>query len=99
MCNLIMPKNSEHLSRATEFSLVVDGKALKNALAAECIEQFVALSLLCSVVICCRSTPKNKSQIVEMIKRKTGAITLSIGDGANDVAMIQVGRFLTLVRV
>lgn len=76
---------------ATEFSLIVDGRSLKNALRQECLEEFLELALLCQVVICCRSTPKNKSQIVEVIRKRTGAITLSIGDGANDVAMIQVG--------
>ncbi len=31
-----------------------------------------------------------KAEVVEMVKRSVGAITLAIGDGANDVAMIQV---------
>jgi P-type E1-E2 ATPase len=41
-------------------------------------------------VIVCRATPKNKAEIVELIKKKTKEVTLAIGDGANDVSMIQV---------
>lgn len=31
-----------------------------------------------------------KAEVVEMVKSATGTTTLAIGDGANDVAMIQV---------
>ena len=42
-----------------------------------------------SVVLACRVTPKQKSEIVQMIrKRFPNKVTLSIGDGANDVNMI-----------
>jgi hypothetical protein len=40
-------------------------------------------------VICCRVTPAQKASIVRLIK-DGGHITLAIGDGGNDVAMIQV---------
>ena len=32
------------------------------------------------------------SQVVELVKRSVGAITLAVGDGANDVAMIQAAH-------
>jgi P-type E1-E2 ATPase len=51
---------------------------------------FLSLASYSSVVIVCRATPKNKAEIVEMIKKKTKEVTLAIGDGANDVSMIQV---------
>jgi magnesium-transporting ATPase (P-type) len=38
----------------------------------------------------CRVTPKQKADVVELVKKATNAITLAIGDGANDVGMIQV---------
>ena len=42
-----------------------------------------------NVVIACRVSPKQKADLVEMVKKKhPGKTTLSIGDGANDVAMI-----------
>jgi len=39
-------------------------------------------------VICCRVTPKQKGQLVRLVK-DAGHMTLAIGDGGNDVAMIQ----------
>jgi magnesium-transporting ATPase (P-type) len=40
-------------------------------------------------VICCRMNPKQKGKIVKMVKEYINKITLGIGDGANDVNMIQ----------
>lgn len=41
------------------------------------------------VVLACRVSPKQKADIVNMIKVKhPNKVTLAIGDGANDVAMI-----------
>jgi len=55
-------------------------------------DDFLFLATACRTVICCRATPKNKAQLVEFIKRKTKAVTLAIGDGANDVSMIQAAH-------
>lgn len=63
---------------------------MKRVLSNQCQEKFLKLAISSSVVICCRATPNNKAQIVELIKEKTKAVTLAIGDGANDVSMIQV---------
>lgn len=38
--------------------------------------------------ICYRCTPDNKKKIVEIFKNKSAALTLAVGDGANDVNMI-----------
>jgi len=35
-------------------------------------------------------SPLQKAEIVEMVRNDVQAITLAIGDGANDVGMIQV---------
>lgn len=43
----------------------------------------------CESVICCRVSPKEKADVVRLVKQNLGKITLSIGDGANDVNMIQ----------
>jgi len=40
-------------------------------------------------VICCRSTPNQKADVVRFLKRNYKKITLAIGDGGNDVTMIQ----------
>lgn len=50
---------------------------------------FVDMACECSAVICCRVTPKQKANVVSLVKRYKNAVTLSIGDGANDVNMIK----------
>lgn len=47
------------------------------------------LSISCDGVICCRVSPLQKALIVRLVKDGLGAMTLAIGDGANDVSMIQ----------
>uniref|UniRef100_A0A4W4E4C8 Phospholipid-transporting ATPase n=1 Tax=Electrophorus electricus TaxID=8005 RepID=A0A4W4E4C8_ELEEL len=50
---------------------------------------FVDMACECSAVVCCRVTPKQKANVVSLVKRYKKAVTLSIGDGANDVNMIK----------
>ncbi|CAB1319100.1 unnamed protein product [Coregonus sp. 'balchen'] len=50
---------------------------------------FVNMACECEAVICCRVTPKQKANVVSLVKRYKKAVTLSIGDGANDVNMIK----------
>jgi P-type E1-E2 ATPase len=47
------------------------------------------LSTQCNTVVCCRVSPLQKAQIVRLIKDNLGVMCLAIGDGANDVSMIQ----------
>ncbi|KAF9625530.1 hypothetical protein IFM89_023841 [Coptis chinensis] len=50
---------------------------------------FLDLATDCVSVICCRSSPKQKALVTKLVKRRTGRTTLAIGDGANDVGMLQ----------
>lgn len=50
---------------------------------------FLDVACLCKSIICSRVTPLQKAQVVELVKRCKRAVTLAIGDGANDVSMIQ----------
>ncbi|XP_017837733.1 probable phospholipid-transporting ATPase IA isoform X3 [Drosophila busckii] len=70
-------------------ALVIDGKTLKYALSCDLRGDFQELCIICRVVICCRVSPIQKAEVVEMVTQNTKAVTLAIGDGANDVAMIQ----------
>lgn len=45
---------------------------------------------MCEGVICCRVSPLQKALVVKLVKDGLGTMTLAIGDGANDVSMIQV---------
>ncbi|XP_061700160.1 probable phospholipid-transporting ATPase VD isoform X3 [Syngnathoides biaculeatus] len=71
------------------FILVIDGRTLDYALK-DLSGCFLELSHSCKAVICCRSTPLQKSQVVQLIRDKLKVMTLAVGDGANDVSMIQV---------
>ena len=52
-------------------------------------EQFVKATDFSDVVLACRVSPKQKADIVNLIKaRYPNKVTLAIGDGANDVNMI-----------
>lgn len=51
--------------------------------------EFLKTACMCKAVICCRVTPLQKAQVVELVKKYKKAVTLAIGDGANDVSMIK----------
>nr|GMD33737.1 probable phospholipid-transporting ATPase 4 [Ipomoea batatas] len=71
------------------FALIIDGKTLAYALENDMKHQFLELAVGCASVICCRVSPKQKALVTRLVKQGTGKTTLAIGDGANDVGMIQ----------
>ncbi|KAH9552613.1 hypothetical protein CY35_09G075500 [Sphagnum magellanicum] len=71
------------------YALIIDGKALIYALADDMKNLFLRLAVLCASVVCCRVSPKQKALITRLVKVGTRKATLGIGDGANDVGMIQ----------
>ncbi|KAF8154452.1 phospholipid-transporting ATPase 1 [Crassisporium funariophilum] len=71
------------------FAVVIDGDTLRHALTPELKELFLNLGTQCETVVCCRVSPAQKALTVNLVKEGRNAMTLSIGDGANDVAMIQ----------
>jgi phospholipid-transporting ATPase len=71
-----------------EYALVIDGKALIYTLSVKLQERFLAVGLRCKAVLCCRVSPLQKAQVTALVKAQ-GSTTLAIGDGANDVGMIQ----------
>ncbi|SCU90974.1 LADA_0F07382g1_1 [Lachancea dasiensis] len=73
-------------------ALVIDGKSLGFALESDLEDYFLALGKICKAVICCRVSPLQKALVVKMVKRKTNSLLLAIGDGANDVSMIQAAH-------
>ncbi|XP_049956962.1 phospholipid-transporting ATPase IA isoform X5 [Schistocerca serialis cubense] len=79
----------DQLGKSNDVALVIDGKTLKYALSCDVRRDFLDLCVSCNVVICCRVSPMQKAEVVELVTSHTKSITLAIGDGANDVAMIQ----------
>lgn len=75
-----------------EFAMVIDGKSLLHALTGEARKHFGDLALRCHAVVCCRMSPMQKAEVVEMVRKLAKHVVLAIGDGANDVAMIQAAN-------
>ncbi|XP_017063689.1 phospholipid-transporting ATPase IF isoform X1 [Drosophila eugracilis] len=72
-----------------ECALLIDGKSLGVALS-EASTEFRDVAVKCTAVLCCRLSPLQKSEVVSLIKSSNENYnTASIGDGANDVSMIQ----------
>jgi phospholipid-translocating ATPase len=81
-------------NRPGGFVLVIDGAALSTALADDEHKRLLlSLGTQCEGVICCRVSPLQKALVVKLVKDNLGVMTLAIGDGANDVSMIQASWF------
>ena len=78
-----------HEPPAPTHAIVIDGDALKIVLDESLRQKFLLLCKQCKSVLCCRVSPAQKAAVVQMVKDGLDVMTLSIGDGANDVAMIQ----------
>lgn len=69
-------------------ALVISGESLE-----VCLQyyrpEFLELATACPAVVCCRCSPTQKAQVVQLIQKHTGKRTCAIGDGGNDVSMIQ----------
>eukprot|EP00301_Raphidiophrys_heterophryoidea_P000794 c10395_g1_i2.p1 GENE.c10395_g1_i2~~c10395_g1_i2.p1 ORF type:complete len:850 (+),score=221.38 c10395_g1_i2:35-2551(+) len=68
--------------------LVIDGKVLEWCLS-DHRELLLKIAPIARAVIVCRATPLQKAEIVSIVKLGLNKITLAVGDGANDVPMIQ----------
>ncbi|KAJ3354917.1 hypothetical protein HDU83_004325 [Entophlyctis luteolus] len=84
--------NDIHDSKSEMYALVIDGIALKYALEDDQKRLFLALGTKCAAVICCRVSPLQKAKVVELVKNSIDCLCLAIGDGANDVSMIQAAH-------
>ena len=73
-------------------ALVIEGAALSHLLGDTQLEEILfAVASSCDSVIACRVSPAQKAQLVQLVRRYVvpEPVTLAIGDGANDVGMIQ----------
>ncbi|XP_024893017.1 phospholipid-transporting ATPase ID isoform X2 [Temnothorax curvispinosus] len=86
-------EQDEHeMENSTGFAVVINGHSLVHALHPQLEHLFLEVSSQCKAVICCRVTPLQKAMVVELIKKNKSAVTLAIGDGANDVSMIKTAH-------
>ncbi|KAL7149276.1 hypothetical protein ABFS83_05G028600 [Erythranthe nasuta] len=86
---IIEGKNQVDDLNSEALALIIDGKSLAYALDEDVKKLFLELAIGCASVICCRSSPKQKALVTRLVKEGTKKITLAIGDGANDVGMLQ----------
>ncbi|KAI9907887.1 hypothetical protein PsorP6_003859 [Peronosclerospora sorghi] len=89
--------SAEYVDEELEFAMVIDGKTLALVLDDDIKYLFLAVATQCKSVICCRCSPAQKASVVKLVTEPTlmfspGNITLAIGDGANDVPMIQAAN-------
>ncbi|PAV81816.1 hypothetical protein WR25_00338 [Diploscapter pachys] len=91
----LLDEHLKRLARATEiteeaqFGLVLNAAIIDYCLDPHNEERFVRLLKGCQSVLCCRATPIQKATLVKLAKDKLNGKVLAIGDGANDVSMIQ----------
>ncbi|KAI0629096.1 phospholipid-translocating P-type ATPase [Trametes polyzona] len=85
-------KSQRNSGDQEDLALVIDGKSLTFALEKEISKIFLELAILCKAVICCRVSPLQKALVVKLVKKNQKSILLAIGDGANDVSMIQAAH-------
>ena len=81
--------NPDSMNDSNDFALVINGHSLIHALDPALERLFLEVASTCKAVICCRVTPLQKAMVVDLVKRYKKAVTLAIGDGANDVSMIK----------
>ncbi len=92
--NILDPKiissELEKIKFQNEFILIIDGNCLDICLK-NCKNIFFEVSLKAKSVVCCRCSPTQKAKIIKIVKDLTNnkKRLLAIGDGGNDVAMIQ----------
>ncbi|VDK69651.1 unnamed protein product [Onchocerca ochengi] len=86
------PLDFEEWKDLEGYALIVNGPSLTYALKKELEKTFLDIGCLCRAVVCCRVTPLQKAMVVDLVKRNKKAVTLAVGDGANDVSMIKTAH-------
>lgn len=73
------------------YALIIDGETLGHLFKEEALKaSFRETCMKCDAVLCCRMSPSQKAEVVKLVKHsKLKPMTAAIGDGANDVSMIQ----------
>lgn len=75
-------------SKASSTALLIDGTSLSYYLTHHPLP-FISLAVTLPAVIACRCSPTQKADIALLIRSHTGKRVACIGDGGNDVSMIQ----------
>ena len=77
----------------SKYTIIIEGSAIDTCMTeGRASELFYELVKDSRSLICCRSSPSQKSKVVEFIKKNSDGLTLAIGDGGNDVNMIKAAH-------
>ncbi|KAJ5066837.1 putative phospholipid-transporting atpase [Anaeramoeba ignava] len=79
-------------TKKRKLAVIIQGSSLEHALKSRVKLEFLTLAQSCMAIICCRVSPLQKALVVKLVKDNVNAMTLAIGDGANDVSMIQASH-------
>jgi len=77
-----------NLRRKVDSPLIISGDDLEVCLRLY-PKLFIEIACQCPAVVCCRCSPTQKAEVVRLIQSYTNKRALSVGDGGNDVSMIQ----------
>eukprot|EP01116_Phalansterium_solitarium_P015668 TRINITY_DN3482_c0_g1_i4.p1 TRINITY_DN3482_c0_g1~~TRINITY_DN3482_c0_g1_i4.p1 ORF type:complete len:1118 (-),score=428.30 TRINITY_DN3482_c0_g1_i4:1315-4668(-) len=88
----LLEKHEGQDANNASLALVIDGETLGYALDDTVKHDLLALATKCKSVICCRVSPLQKALVVSLVRDQLKVISLAIGDGANDVPMIQAAH-------
>lgn len=75
-------------SKSDSTALLIDGESLSYFLTHH-RQEFISLAVLLPAVIACRCSPTQKADVASLIRHHTRKRVACIGDGGNDVSMIQ----------
>ncbi|KAL7674137.1 hypothetical protein ACOME3_000417 [Neoechinorhynchus agilis] len=75
-------------TRCSAYALIITGSSLRAALEHN-EKQFIEAACRASAVVVCRCSPTQKADVVDALKRQTKCRVAAVGDGGNDVSMIQ----------
>jgi len=78
-------------AQSKHYSIVIDGATLAFVLQ-DHRDIFLRLAMNCETAICNRVTPLQKAEVVDLIQKGYNCVSLAIGDGGNDVSMIQTAH-------
>lgn len=85
-----LPSDGKKSDKKRSFALTIDGGTLSLLFKENFEEPFRDICMQCDAVLCCRMSPAQKALVVRLVKSsESKPMTAAIGDGANDVSMIQ----------
>ena len=89
----VLPTHNRSAQGTSGRVLVIDGASLQMYMEdRELAAYFFKVACALPAVVCCRCTPTQKAEVARQIQRHTRKRVACIGDGGNDVSMIQAAN-------